>query len=46
LLAARQPAIAQVCYQFSNAQGDKPAAVTATFPIAAIPASLVPARRR
>jgi hypothetical protein len=43
LLAARQPAIAQACYQFSNAQGDKPATVTATFPIAAIPASLVPA---
>ena len=43
LLTARQPAIAQVCYQFSNAQSDKPATVTATFPIAAVPASLVPA---
>jgi hypothetical protein len=43
LLMARQSAIAQVCYQFSNAQSDKPATVTATFPIASIPASLVPA---
>ena len=42
-LAVCQPAAAQICYQFSNAQGDKPATVTATFPIAAIPASMVPA---
>ena len=41
-LAMCQPAAGQTCYQFSNAQGDKPATVTATFPITAIPASFVP----
>jgi hypothetical protein len=40
-LTVWQPAIAQVCYQFSNAQRDKPATVTATFPIAAVPATFL-----
>ena len=37
-----EPARAQSCYQFSNAHGDTPATVTATFPITSIPASFVP----
>jgi hypothetical protein len=38
-----EPAGAQTCYQFSDAHGDTPATVTATFPLASIPASFVPA---
>ena len=41
-LAVSEPARAQTCYQFSDARGDTPATVTATFPIASIPASFVP----
>jgi hypothetical protein len=40
---ASEPAGAQTCYKFSNAHGDIPATVIATFPLAAIPASSVPA---
>jgi hypothetical protein len=40
---ASEPAGAQTCYQFSNAHGDTAATVIATFPIASIPASFVPA---
>jgi hypothetical protein len=42
LLAVSELATAQTCYQVSNAQGDTPATVTATFPIASIPDSFVP----
>ena len=37
-----EPAGAQSCYRFSDAHGDTQATVTATFPIASIPASFVP----
>jgi hypothetical protein len=38
-----EPAGAQTCYQFSNSQGATPATVMATFPLASIPVSFVPA---
>ena len=43
VLLGSEPAGAQTCYQFSNAHGDAPATVIATFPLTSIPASFVPA---
>ena len=43
VLVVSEPAGAQTCYQFSNAHGDTPATMIATFPLTSIPPSLVPA---
>jgi hypothetical protein len=37
-----EPAGAQTCYQFSDAHGDTPATVMATFPLSSIPDSFLP----